>query len=88
MAFRFAPANPSCGGQGAGEGPSPKRGWDRAATPPQGHFRLNPFGRRIFWPRSALLVGHRSIADMLSPRVLHAVKICSPKPIVISGTGR
>ena len=87
MAFRFAPANPFRGGQGAVQGAPPKWGRDRAATLPQDHFRFNPVGRRISPPRAALLVGHRSTTGMLSPRVLHVAKICSRKCIVISGTG-
>ena len=65
----------------------PPTGCDRAATPTQGHFRLNPPGGHGFCLRAALLVGQRSTRDMLPPRVLRAGKIRSRKCQVISGTG-
>jgi hypothetical protein len=56
-------------------------------TLPQGYFRLNPPGERGFWPRAALLVGHRSTWDMLPPRALRAAKIRTRKRVAITGTG-
>jgi hypothetical protein len=73
--------------QGAVREHPPNWGCDRAATMPQGYFRLNPPGGRGFWLRAALLVGRRSTWDMLPPRALDAAKIRNRKCIAISGTG-
>jgi hypothetical protein len=61
----------------------PKNG---AVTEPQRRRKVisgSTFGRRALCLLAALLVGHRSVADMLPPRALHAAKIRSRKCLVI-----
>src|SRR5262245_41154641 len=47
----------------------PKWGCEEGATTSPGHFCFNPFGLRIFLFEASSIVGHRSMADMLPPRL-------------------
>ena len=54
-------------------------GCDRAATPPQAYFRLNPSGGPPFRCLLRCSSVTDPLEDMLPPRALHAAKIRSPQ---------
>ena len=54
-------------------------GCERAATPPQGYFRLNPSGGAPFRCLLRCSSVTDPLEDMLPPRALHAAKIRQPQ---------